>query len=58
MCRMLMFGPTISDNITLDLQEASPAAPPTRLAMWLVIINPLTKLALTLTPVAMAVEVR
>jgi hypothetical protein len=28
------------------------------MAMWLVIINPLSKLALTLTPVAMAFEVR
>jgi len=26
--------------------------------MWLVIINPISKLALTLAPVAMAVEVR
>jgi hypothetical protein len=39
-------------------QAASPNALPTVLSMWLVIINPISKLALTLAPVAMAVEVR
>lgn len=39
-------------------QVASPRAPPTIISMWLVIINPISKLALTLAPVAMAVEVR
>lgn len=40
------------------LQDVSPNAPPTVISMWLVIINPITKVALTLAPVAMAVEVR
>ena len=57
-CSVMMFGPSVSENITLDMQEVAPTAVPTRLGMWLVIINPLTKLALTLTPVAMAFEVR
>jgi hypothetical protein len=48
-----MFGSAISDNITLDMQRAAPAAPPSRLALWLVIFTPLSKLALTLAPVAM-----
>lgn len=39
------------------LQIVSPRAPPTILSMWLVIINPISKLALTLAPVAMALEV-
>lgn len=47
----------ISDNVVLDMQRAAPHAAPTRVAMWTVIINPLTKVALTLTPVAMALEV-
>jgi hypothetical protein len=41
-----------------QMQVASPRAPPTIISMWLVIINPISKLALTLAPVAMAVEVR
>eukprot|EP00775_Hariotina_reticulata_P005906 gene5906-6147_t len=52
----LMFGPDVSENITLDMQQAAPRAVPTVLAMWLVIINPVAKIALTLAPVAMAVE--
>jgi hypothetical protein len=52
-----MFGPGISENITLDMQQVAPRAVPTVLAMWLVIINPVAKIALTLAPVAMAVEV-
>jgi hypothetical protein len=39
----------ISDNVVLDMQRAAPHAAPTRVAMWTVIINPLTKVALTLT---------
>lgn len=52
----LMFGSDVSENITLDMQVSSPRAPPTIISMWLVIINPISKLALTLAPVAMAVE--
>jgi hypothetical protein len=44
--------------VAVVLQEASPYSPPTVISMWLVIINPIAKLALTLAPVAMAVEVR
>jgi hypothetical protein len=40
------------------VQNASPKAPPTIISIWLVIVNPITKLALTLAPVAMALEVR
>jgi hypothetical protein len=40
------------------VQDASPNAPPTIISMWLVIVNPISKLALTLAPVAMALEVR
>jgi hypothetical protein len=39
-------------------QEVSPNALPTVLSTWLVIVNPVSKLALTLAPVAMAIEVR
>eukprot|EP00879_Flechtneria_rotunda_P030651 GHRR01033314.1.p1 GENE.GHRR01033314.1~~GHRR01033314.1.p1 ORF type:complete len:491 (+),score=123.32 GHRR01033314.1:299-1771(+) len=53
----VMFGPTVSENITLDMQAVAPNAMPTVLGMWLVIINPVSKIALTLAPVAMAVEV-
>lgn len=52
-----MYGSAVSENITLDMQESSPTAMPTVLAMWLVIVNPVAKIALTLAPVAMAVEV-
>lgn len=52
----LMFGSDVSDNITLDMQRVSPRALPTVLSTWLVIVNPISKLALTLAPVAMAVE--
>lgn len=53
-----MFGSGVSENITLDMQEYAPAEMPTVLAMWLVIVNPIAKIALTLAPVAMAMEVR
>jgi hypothetical protein len=53
-----MFGSEVSDNITLDMQDFAPNAMPTVVAMWLVIVNPIAKVALTLAPVAMAMEVR
>eukprot|EP00882_Tetradesmus_deserticola_P028743 GHRQ01032026.1.p2 GENE.GHRQ01032026.1~~GHRQ01032026.1.p2 ORF type:complete len:155 (+),score=67.30 GHRQ01032026.1:603-1067(+) len=51
-----MFGSDVSENITLDMQDAAPNAMPTVAAMWLVIVNPVAKVALTLAPVAMALE--
>jgi amino acid permease len=51
-----MFGPGTADNVTLNMQQAAPTALPTVLAMWLVIVSPLTKIGLTLAPVAMAVR--
>jgi hypothetical protein len=53
-----MFGSEVSENITLDMQDYAPNAMPTVVAMWLVIVNPIAKVALTLAPVAMAMEVR
>lgn len=52
-----MYGSDVSENITLDMQNSSPSALPTVMAMWLVIVNPVAKIALTLAPVAMALEV-
>jgi phage-related minor tail protein len=52
-----MFGSDVSENITLDMQDFAPNAMPTVVAMWLVIVNPIAKVALTLAPVAMAMEV-
>jgi vesicular inhibitory amino acid transporter len=52
----LMYGSAVSENITLDMQNSSPSALPTVMAMWLVIVNPVAKIALTLAPVAMALE--
>ncbi|GBF97064.1 hypothetical protein Rsub_09537 [Raphidocelis subcapitata] len=46
----------VSDNIVLDLKRAAPRALPPHVAMWVVVVNPLTKIALTLAPVAMALE--
>jgi vesicular inhibitory amino acid transporter len=46
----------VSDNVILDVRRAAPRALPTHIAMWTVIVNPATKVALTLTPVAMALE--
>jgi hypothetical protein len=57
-CRAFMFGSEVSENITLDMQDYAPDAMPTVVAMWLVIVNPIAKVALTLAPVAMAMEVR
>ncbi|KAF6258591.1 transmembrane amino acid transporter protein-domain-containing protein [Scenedesmus sp. NREL 46B-D3] len=51
-----MFGPDVSENITLDMQDYAPNTMPTVVAMWLVIVNPVAKVALTLAPVAMAME--
>ncbi|WIA39259.1 hypothetical protein OEZ86_005381 [Tetradesmus obliquus] len=51
-----MFGSEVSENITLDMQDYAPNAMPTVVAMWLVIVNPIAKVALTLAPVAMAME--
>jgi vesicular inhibitory amino acid transporter len=48
--------PHVSDNIVLDIQRAAPRSLPAHVAMWVVIVNPMTKVALTLTPVAMAFE--
>lgn len=46
----------VSDNVVLDVKRAAPRAAASRLAAWVVVVNPLSKVALTLTPVAMAVE--
>jgi len=46
----------VGDNVVLNVQSAAPRSARTHVAMWTVIINPLTKVALTLTPVAMAFE--
>jgi vesicular inhibitory amino acid transporter len=52
-----MFEPGgVSDNVVIDLQRAAPRALPPHVATWVVVVNPLTKIALTLAPVAMALE--
>jgi vesicular inhibitory amino acid transporter len=50
------FGEQVSDQVTLSMRAMLPDAFSTRLATWLVVLSPLTKIALTLAPVAMAVE--
>jgi amino acid permease len=50
------FGDGVSDQVTLSMRAMMPDAFATRLATWLVVLSPLTKIALTLAPVAMAVE--
>ncbi len=32
-----------SENITLDMEQRAPFAPPTRIAMWLAIVSPFAK---------------
>lgn len=44
------------DNVALSMERVIPSAPPTRLATFVVVISPATKIALTLAPVAMAIE--
>lgn len=41
-CRACMF-PGVSDNVVLDIQKAAPRATATHIAMWTVIVNPLSK---------------
>lgn len=46
----------VSDNVVLDVKKAAPDSLAARAAAWVVVISPFSKVALTLTPVAMAVE--
>jgi solute carrier family 32 (vesicular inhibitory amino acid transporter) len=47
------FGSGVRDQVTLSMGSATVEG---RLAAWLVVVSPLTKIALTLAPVALAVE--
>lgn len=52
-CGFLMFGDSISSQFTLNMPEEFVAS---KIAVWTTIVNPMTKYALTLTPVALSVE--
>jgi len=43
-------------NVTLNMQAAAPAALPTRLAVWVVVVAPFTKFALIVAPIVAALE--
>lgn len=47
------FGAGVKDQVTLSMGSGSLEG---RIAAWLVVVSPLTKIALTLAPVALAVE--
>jgi len=42
--------------VTLNMQAAAPAALPTRLAVWVVVVAPFTKFALIVAPIVAALE--
>ena len=48
-----MYGDEIENQITLNLPDSLWAS---RIAIWTTVVNPITKYAITLTPVALALE--
>lgn len=49
----LMFGDNLESQITLNLPREAPAS---HFAIWVTLVNPFAKYALTLTPLAVALE--
>jgi vesicular inhibitory amino acid transporter len=49
----LMFGEELQSQITLNLPQEVPAS---HFAIWVTLVNPFAKYAITLTPVAVALE--
>ena len=58
--QMFMVGLCVAcrEQITLSMQNRYSAAFPTHAILWMVIVSPLAKYPLTLSPVAQALEVR
>ncbi|XP_050214462.1 amino acid transporter AVT1D isoform X2 [Mercurialis annua] len=52
-CGFLMFGDTIKSQFTLNMPTQLVAS---KIATWTAVVNPLTKYALTITPVALSLE--
>ncbi|KAB1220830.1 Vacuolar amino acid transporter 1 [Morella rubra] len=52
-CGFRMFGDSFKSQFTLDMPREFVAS---NIAIWTVVVNPLSKYALTLTPIAMSVE--
>ncbi|KAI3988471.1 hypothetical protein MKX01_026285 [Papaver californicum] len=52
-CGFLMFGDAIQSQFTLNMPQKFVAS---RVAVWTTVINPLSKYALTITPVALSLE--
>ncbi|XP_015582331.2 amino acid transporter AVT1D isoform X1 [Ricinus communis] len=52
-CGFLMFGDTIKSQFTLNMPTELMAS---KIASWTAIVNPMTKYALTMTPVALSLE--
>ena len=57
LCRAAMFGGGVNENITISMRQQQRDSVPARLSMWLVVVSPATKFAMTMAPIAMAVEV-
>jgi hypothetical protein len=53
-----MFGGGVNENVTLTMREQRPGSLPAHASMWLVVVSPATKFAMTMAPIAMALEVR
>lgn len=53
-----MFGPTIKDQITVTILEEERGNIMSHVALWLVVVNPFAKFALTLFPVVTALELK
>ncbi|XP_050242546.1 amino acid transporter AVT1D [Quercus robur] len=52
-CGFLMFGDSIESQFTLNMPSEYLAS---KIAVWTMVVNPLTKYALTLTPITMSIE--
>ncbi|KAK9985247.1 hypothetical protein SO802_030198 [Lithocarpus litseifolius] len=52
-CGFLMFGDSIESQFTLNMPSEYVAS---KIAVWTMVVNPLTKYALTLTPITMSIE--
>ncbi|PRQ43234.1 putative amino acid transporter, transmembrane domain-containing protein [Rosa chinensis] len=52
-CGYLMFGDSVRSQFTLNMPEEFVAS---KIAVWTTIVNPMTKYALTITPVALSLE--
>nr|XP_023913895.1 amino acid transporter AVT1D-like [Quercus suber] len=52
-CGFLMFGNSIESQFTLNMPSEYVAS---KIAVWTMVVNPLTKYALTLTPITMSIE--